>query len=188
MIQETLITSIDAAGMPHIAPMGVHVEHDQYIILPFKPNLTLNNILETHSAVINYCDDVRIFAGCLTGRRDWPLQAAERIKGYFLTDTLAHSELRLVSVEDDPIRPKLFCQLVHTVNHRPFQGYNRAQFSVLEAAILVSRLGRLPWEKIVNDLAYLQIGVDKTAGPRERLAWTWLMEYIEQQKQTMERS
>ncbi len=183
MIQETIVTSINAEGIVHIAPMGVHRVDDQFIILPFKPSTTLNNLLHTGSAVINYCDDVRVFAGCLTGRRDWPVTPAERIDGYYLTDSLAHSELRLETHQDDEIRPKLFCKAIHGVNHRPFQGFNRAQFAVLEAAILISRLDRLPREKIQTELDYLRIGLDKCGGDRERVAWAWLMEVIEQHRQ-----
>jgi hypothetical protein len=188
MIQETLITTVNAKGAAHIAPMGVHVEGEQFVILPFKPALTLDNILATQTAVINYCDDVRIFAGCLTGHRDWPLLPAEQVNGQYLADTLAHTELRLERVEDDAVRPKLFCKGVHSVNHKPFQGFNRAQYSVLEAAILLSRLGRLPWEKIAAELEYLRIGLEKTGGDRERQAWAWLMEAIERHRQAGERS
>ncbi len=183
MIQETIVTSINAEGKVHIAPMGIHVEGDQFMILPFKPSTTLNNLLHTQVAILNYCDDVRIFAGCLTGRRDWPVTPAQYIAGYYLSDTLAHSELTLQSVQDDPIRPKLICKAVHNVNHRPFQGFNRAQFAVLEAAILISRLDRLPWEKIQTELDYLRIGLDKCAGDREMEAWSWLMETIELHRQ-----
>jgi len=183
MIQETLVTTSNLAGIPHIAPMGIEVDGDQIVIMPFKPSTTLDNILATGSAVINYSDDVRVFAGCLTGRRDWPLLAAEQINGHYLADTLAHSELRLQRIEDDPLRPKLFCDTLHSVNHQAFRGFNRAQFAVLEAAILVSRLDRLSWDKIEAELAYLQIGIDKTAGDHEREAWGWLMDAIEQHKQ-----
>ncbi len=48
----------------------------------------------------------------------------------------------------------------------------------MEAAILVSRLDLLPREKVEKEIAYLRIAVDKTAGPRERQAWDWLMERI----------
>lgn len=183
MIQETLITTVNAKGETHIAPMGIHVEGEQFVIQPFKPALTLDNLLASKAAVINYSDDVRIFAGCLTGRRDWPLLPAERINGFYLADTLAHTELTLERVEDDAVRPKLFCKAVHTVNHKPFQGFNRAQYSVLEAAILISRLGRLSWEKIDAELDYLRIGMEKTAGDREWQAWGWLMQALEQYRQ-----
>lgn len=182
MIVETLVITQNNDGDTHLAPMGIHRQNDEYVILPFRPSTTLDNVLETGVAVINFCDDVRIFAGCLTGRRDWPLLPAEKIRGKVLADTLAHTEVELTRIEDDPTRPKLFCSAVHTVNHAPFSGFNRAQYSVLEAAILVSRLDRLPWSKIESELDYLRIGLEKTAGPRELEAWSWLMAVIEQQQ------
>jgi hypothetical protein len=182
MIKETIVTTQNNSGVAHIAPMGIHVNGDDYIILPFRPSTTLNNLLESKTAVINYCDDVRVFAGCLTGRRDWPLTAAEKIDGQALQCALAHTEVELVRIENDFTRPKLFCKAVHTVNHAPFTGFNRAQYSVLEAAILISRLNRLPMEKIESEIDYLRIGFDKTAGSRELEAWGWLMAVIEKFK------
>ena len=85
-------------------------------------------------------------------------------------------------MEDDPTRPKLFCKTVHTVNHAPFKGFNRAQYSVLEAAILISRLEWLPMEKIEAEINYLRIGLEKTAGERELEAWSWIMAVIDQYK------
>lgn len=180
MIRETIITSVSLEGAIHIAPMGVHVlDGGEMLVMPFRPSTTLTNILATGGAVMNYCDDVRVFAGCLTGRRDWPLVDADRVKGQRLAGALAHAELELARFEDDQTRPRLYCKVVHEANHAPFRGFNRAQFSVLEAAILVSRLHRLPRSKIEAELDYLRIGLDKTAGPIEREAWGWLMEKVE---------
>lgn len=179
MIQETIVTTQNTAGETHIAPMGVHVAGDEFIILPFRPSTTLDNILATKTAVINYTDDVRIFAGCVTGRNDWPLKKASMIDGYFLEGALAHCEVKLTHVDDDPVRPKLFCQAVHQVNHSAFKGFNRAQFSILEAAILLSRVNRLAPTKIHTELEYLHIGFNKTAGPKEREAWVWVTQAIE---------
>lgn len=182
MIQETIVITQNSSGLAHIAPMGIHIpskSQDEFIILPFRPSTTLNNLLASNTAVINYCDDVRVFAGCLTGRRDWPLKPAEKINGQVLECALAHTEVELVRVEDDETRPKLFCKAVHSVNHAPFRGFNRAQYSVLEAAILISRLGMIPLEKIQAEIDYLRIGLEKTAGDRELEAWSWLMTVIE---------
>jgi hypothetical protein len=202
MIQETIVITQNSSGMAHIAPMGIHViARDavyaagqpgagaaiatEFIILPFRPSTTLNNLLESKTAVINYCDDVRVFAGCLTGRRDWPLKPAEKISGQVLQCALAHTEVELVRVDDDDTRPKLFCKAVHTANHLPFTGFNRAQYSVLEAAILISRLNMLPLEKIQAEIDYLRIGLEKTAGDRELEAWSWLMAVIEDHKASL---
>jgi len=180
MIHETLVTTHNEDGIAHIAPMGIHTDGNEFIILPFRPSATLDNLLESHVAVINYCDDVRVFAGCLTGRRDWPLCAAEKISTPVLACALAHTEVELLRIEDNPVRPKLFCSAVHSANHAPFKGFNRAQYAVLEAAILVSRLSLLSPEKIASELAYLRIGFDKTAGDREHEAWGWLMTAIDE--------
>ncbi len=182
MIQEVIVTTQNSEGQTHIAPMGVHINGEEFIILPFRPSTTLENILQLNTAVINYCDDVRIFAGCLTGRRDWPLSKTTNIVGNYISSVLAHKELELIRIEEDEIRPKLIFKTIHTANHAPFKGFNRAQYAVLEAAILVSRLTILPLEKIETEIEYLRIGLDKTAGENEREAWDWLMELIDQHK------
>lgn len=179
MILETIVTSLSVDGQCHIAPMGVHLVDDFLVILPFRPSVTLDNITRAGYAVLSHTDDVRVFAGCMSGRRDWPLVSAERVEGMRLRDALSHQELVLVRMEEDPIRPRLYCRIVHAENHQPFSGFNRAQFSVLELAILVSRLDRLPAEKLESELNYLRIGFEKTAGPREREAWGWLMEKLD---------
>lgn len=188
MIFETIVTSCARDGTPHIAPMGVHVLEQDYLIMPFRPSTTLNNLLDTGCAVINATDDMRIFAGCLTGRRDWPLERAEHVPAVRLRDALSHSEVELVRTEHDELRPKLYCRAVHRANHRPFRGFNRAQHSVIEAAILVSRLHLLPADKIDRELDYLRIGLDKTAGPHEREAWDWLMTAVADHRQRGDRA
>ncbi len=182
MIFETIVTTQAGDGRIHIAPMGIREDNSLIVLAPFRPSTTLNNVLENSYAVVNYCDDVRIFAGCLTGRHDWPTMPAEKIPCVRLQSALAHCELKLERMEEDELRPRLFCQVVHRVNHAPFRGFNRAQAAVLEAAILVSRLHMLPWEKIEAEVKYLSIAIDKTAGPREREAWGWLMEKVNAQR------
>lgn len=180
MIRETLVTTLSVDGQPHIAPMGVHEQGDSLVLAPFRPSLSLDNMLRNCSAVINCSDDVRVFAGCLTGRREWPVCAAEAVPGFRLQDALSHTEVIIERVEDDSLRPRLICRPIFQAMHAPFAGYNRAQSAVIEAAILVSRLHMLPAEKIDAEIAYLKIAIDKTAGPREKTAWGWLMQAIEQ--------
>lgn len=179
MIHEVIITCRSPQGENQIAPMGVVWQAGEVVIAPFRPSRTLSNILSGECAVINYCDDVRVFAGCLTGRYDWPLVEAGQVAAPRLVDALAHSEVQLLRVEEDQLRPRLICRPVHEASHRPFRGFNRAQAAVLELAILVSRLDRLPAEKIEREIAYLGIAVEKTAGEREREAWAWLMARVD---------
>jgi len=44
---------------------------------------------------------------------------------------------------------------------------------------LVSRLSRLPRDKVQSERQYLQIAIDKTAGERELEAWGWLTDKID---------
>ncbi len=179
MIYETIVTTCSAAGEPHVAPMGI-VEQDGMVVLaPFRPSTTLDNVLASGCAVQNFCDDVRVFAGCVSGaRRDWPTLPATRVNAVRLAQALGHSELELVRVEEEALRPRLLMRRVHDERHHGFRGFNRAQAAVIEAAILVSRLDLLPADKIDSEIAYLRIAIDKTAGERERQAWDWLMQSV----------
>jgi hypothetical protein len=180
VILETIVTTRDQAGRDHIAPMGVRREDGFIVLSPFRPSATLEHVLREKCAVVNYVDDVRIFAGCLTGRYDWPTLPVGQLSCRRLAAALAHSEVRLERMHDDATRPRLICSEVAHATHGAFAGFNRAQSAVIEAAILVSRLNMLPQEKIDAEMAYLRIAVEKTAGARELEAWGWLKERIEE--------
>lgn len=178
MIFETLVTTVAPDGHVHCAPMGAQYRGNEVLLMPFRPSATLDNILAGGTAVLNLCTDVRIFAGCVTGRRDWPTLPAERIAGRRLAAALAHVELRLLQVDDDAQRPVLHLERVAEFTHAPFPGFNRAQAAVIEGAVLVSRLRLLPPAKVDSELAYLRIAIDKTAGPAELEAWQWLLDSV----------
>ena len=179
MIRECIVTTLNEEGKVHIAPLGLIAETDGYVIAPFRPSTTLDNLRSNPFAVANFTDDVLVFAGCLTGNRNWPTRPAQHVAGAVFEGALAHVELEVESVEEDELRPRFHCRIVHQATHAPFQGFNRAQSAVIEAAILASRLHMLPREKIEHELGYLQIAVEKTAGPREHEAWRILIEKIE---------
>ena len=181
-IFETVVTTVAPDGTPHVAPMGVRYRDAHVVLMPFKPSTTLDNILASRHAVLNLVTDTRVFAGAVTarwlGRREFPLLPAERITGVRLAAALNHVELALDRQDDDPQRPVLTMARVHEVQHAPFIGFNRAQAAVLEGAVLVSRLTMLSTDKVDTELGYLQIAIDKTAGPEEREAWSWLKEAV----------
>ncbi|WP_442578798.1 DUF447 domain-containing protein [Mesorhizobium sp. ASY16-5R] len=179
-IRESIVTTVDAAGKVHIAPIGIIAERDGWVIAPFRPSMTLDNLAAVPFAVASYTDDVRIFAGCLIGRRDWPTVPVENCPVPRLETALAHSVLKVENVSDDPLRPRHFCRVVSEGVHAPFTGFNRAKAAVLELAILVSRLTMLSREKIEAEIGYLTISIDKTAGPEEREAWGWLMQRVDE--------
>ncbi len=182
-IFETVVTTQSSEGVAHIAPMGVRYQGSQVVLMPFKPSTTLANILATRHAVLNLITDTRVFAGCVTGRRQWPLLPAERIAGQRLACALHHVELQLDEHVDDAQRPVLRLARVHEAAHGPFLGLNRAQAAVVEGAVLVSRLHMLSPEKIAAEMAYLQIAIDTTAGAGEHEAWGWLRQAVAAQRE-----
>ncbi|MEJ8853644.1 DUF447 domain-containing protein [Variovorax robiniae] len=183
VIFETVVTTLAPDGRKHVAPMGVRYRGEQVVLMPFRPSTTFDNIIATRCAVLNIVTDTRVFAGCVTGRRDWPTQPVERIAGVRLECALSHVELNLSDMSDDAQRPVLNMARVHEVVHASFTGFNRAQAAVLEGAVLVSRLHMLPAQKIDSEMAYLQIAIDKTAGPGEHEAWGWLVDAVRRHRE-----
>ncbi len=183
-IVETIVTTRNSEGEVHIAPLGLIQDGtgsagDAWIIAPFRPSRTLDNLLYNGFAVANHVSDIRVFAGCVVGKRNWPVRRALKGDGAVLTSAAVHWELKVERMSDDPQRPRFHCRKVHQESHKPWDGFNRAQAAVIEAAVLATRLNMLPPEKVEAELAYLSIAIEKTAGPHELEAWQWLMQRFE---------
>lgn len=179
MINEGIICTKRADGVPHLSPLGYQLKSELVVLSPFVPSNTLDNIREHGIATLNFTDDVRVFAGCLTGRKDWPLIPAEKVELGRLEDCLTHWELEVLQEQADDVRPRFHCRIVNRVTHREFRGFNRAQAAIVEACILATRLDWLEVGKIRTEMRYLTIAVSKTAGDNERCAWQWILEKID---------
>jgi len=174
LILETIVTTLNADGSPHLVPFGLVAAGEEFVVAPFRPSPTIAN-LERHPYLAAATPaDIRVLAGCVTGRRDWATLPCERIPVGRLAEVYAHVELAVVEATDDPVRPRFRCRVVHAANHRPVIGDNRARAAVIEAAILSTRLDLLPADKVRAEMAYLAIAVEKTAGPAEAEAWSWI--------------
>ena len=178
LIRECVVTTINASGEPHLAPLGLIEDGEHWIIAPFRPSTTLVNLEKTLKATASFIDDAEIFAGFVTGKRNWPIETIADWPAPRLAAALAHAELEVIRVEPDELRPRFVCAVRRIENHKPFLGMNRARAAVLEAAILATRLHMLPREKVEHEIEYLKIAIDKTAGDVERRAWERVMEKI----------
>lgn len=187
-IVETIITTTNASAELHVAPLGLIQEGDHWIIGPFKPSKTLDNLKANPVFTASHTDDVRVIAGCVSGRKSWPTVDAIKIIGGRLADCVSHWELKVDRVLEDETRPRFFAKIVHEQMHRPWEGYSRAQAAVIELAVLTTRLHMLPAEKIDAELKYLEIAITKTAGERELQAWGWLMDKVSIWRETQARS
>lgn len=184
-IVETIVTTTSASGEVHIAPLGLIEEGAHWVIAPFRPSKTLDNLRANPTAAASHTDDVRVIAGCVTGRKIWPLVPTLKFPGARLADCVAHWELKVEKAIDDEVRPRFLCNIVHQESHKIWEGFNRAQAAVIELAVLVTRLNMLPAEKIESEVKYLEIAISKTAGPREEEAWEWLMGKVTAWRQAM---
>jgi hypothetical protein len=165
-------------GEPHLAPLGLIEDGEHWIVAPFRPSTTLDNLTANPRATASFTDEAEVFAGFVTGQRDWPLADIADWPAPRLKIALAHAELEVARVEDDGERPRFYCAVRRIETHRPFLGMNRAKAAVLEAAILATRLKMLPRDKIEREIDYLKIAIDKTAGASERAAWDRVMAKI----------
>ena len=95
-----------------------------------------------------------------------------------MENCICYDEVVVVGLIDDKVRPKFKCKIVGSRNLKRFQGFNRAQSSIIEACILASRVKMIKRDKIIKDLNYLEIAIIKTAGIEEKKAWRLINEYI----------
>ena len=178
LILETVVTTLSPAGELHLVPFGLIGEGEDFVLAPFRPSPTIANLGASPFFAASSPRDVRVIAGAVTGRREWPTVACELIPGRRLADSFGHAEFAVAEFEDDPRRPRYLGRTVYTAAHAPFIGYNRAQGAVVEAAILSTRLDMLAPDKVLTEMAYLAIAIAKTAGPREREAWNWIEDKV----------
>ena len=178
MIIETIVTSIAPDATINFAPMGVEWQDDALVLKPFLETTTFRNVGAGRVAVVNLTDDVMLFARAALSDPQFPSFPAAVVRGVVLEAACSWREVEVVGVDDTPPRSRIETRVVHRGFRREFIGFNRARHAVLEATILATRTHLLPMEQIREELARLQVIVDKTAGPREQEAMAFVTEYV----------
>ncbi len=185
MILESIVTSVDIAGVVNIAPMGPRVESDAndetiFVLRPFDSSQTYQNLLHTRAAVIHVTDDVSLFARAAVGKIDPSglVQQFETTSWWPLIDCHRWFAVEVQSISNDAPRTDIRCRVVQARQVRPFFGFNRAKHAVIEAAILATRTAILAADDIRDQIDRLQPLVDKTAGPVETEAFEFLKQTI----------
>ena len=182
MIRESIVITTDLNNKPHIAPMGVIFKKKKIFIAPFIPSKTFDNLKENPYAVINFTDNVNMFVDALFKKKKFKIKPTKKIKSFYLVDTLTYLEIKVEKFFKNKLRPRFQCKILNINTLNSFKGFNRAQLSVIEAAILVSRINIIPISKIRKEINYLQIAIDKTAGKNEKIAWKRLIRKINNKK------
>lgn len=173
-------TTDATAGAPpeqrvNVAPMGPMVipPGDRLILRPFVTSTTYRNLKATGQGVFHITDDVLLIArGAL--RRIQPdelrLTPAAVVEGLVIADACRYHELRVDTIEDDQPRTRIEARVVHSERLRDWDGFNRAQAAVIEAAILATRLHLTGADPVREAIERLREPVFKTGAEPEREA------------------
>jgi hypothetical protein len=178
MIVETVTTTINPDGTVNCAAMGVEWGDEALVIKPFRGTRTLRNLRATGAAVVNLTDDILLFTEAALEDPHPPTRPAARVDGAVLVDACSWREVAVDAIDGDGARTRVTARVVGRGSGREFIGFSRACHAVLEASILASRVRRLPADEIRAELARLGVVVDKTAGPRERVAMDRVLAHV----------
>ncbi len=199
MIIEGLLTTTDDDGRPHVAPMGpvVDPELKHWTLRPFASSTTFRLLTANPHCVFHVIDDVvpvvesalsltsslsfeshawrsRETAGTTKECTDQPEHAV-----VWTIPTACHwYHLQVTAWDLSQERSQATAAVLEHRVLRPFWGWNRAKHAVLEATILATRLHLIDRPSLELELARLCPAIDKTAGPREKLAWQMLHDYF----------
>jgi hypothetical protein len=181
-ILEGLVTTLGATGEVHVAPMGSIVDNafERLIFRPYPSSTTLANLKRSRQGVLHVTDDVACIARAAVNQLDPipPHRPAKRVAGVILTDACRWYAFQIDSIDERATPAILQARVVDRGTQREFFGFNRAKHAVLEAAIVASRIGILPAEKITTALAELRILVEKTGAAEEHAAFDFLCSYV----------
>ncbi|QDS95285.1 hypothetical protein FF011L_40780 [Roseimaritima multifibrata] len=186
MILESLVTTVDATGKPHLAPLGPVVDRqfESFQLHPFVGTRTFANLQATGRAVVHVTDDSLLLARSAIGYVpaetlvEWVDIAGDRFP--VLKDCCRWYALQMTDWEDHPQRPTVQSVILQQQRVRDFFGFNRAQSAVVEAAILATRVHLITDDVLRPQLQQLATLVERTGGDNEQQAFALLEKYIDQ--------
>ena len=180
MILEGLVTTTNADGTPHLAPMGPRIDGDTLLLRPFPTSHTFENLQRHRQGVFHLTDDALLMAkGAIGQVGAMPRHCrADQIDGFVLSDACRAFEFRVDSIDTSEQRVRMSATIVNTVSLRDFLGFNRAKHAVLEAAILATRLHLLNVDDVAREYGKFRIIVEKTGGAAEHEAMTMLETHL----------
>lgn len=177
MILETIVSTIDAQGRVNFAPMGIALEGDRVLLRPFRTAVTWRNLQELGEGVVNFTDNVLLFARCAVESSLPPHRDALTVRGKVLEDACSWKEFVVESQDLGEERGRFWGRVVSEGRARDFIGFNRARHAVIEATILATRLHLLGRDRVVEEMSRLRPLVDKTGGAAEREAFEYLVDH-----------
>ncbi len=178
MILETIVSTVDRSGQPNFAPMGITLEGERVLLRPFREARTWSNLQEVGEGVVNFTDNVLLFARCAVDSWVPPHRPAAKVRGFILEDVCHWREFRVESADLSKERGRFWARIASEGRSRDFLGFNRARHAVIEATILATRVHLLGREAVLQEIARLKPLVSKTGGPEEAEAFQLVLDRV----------
>jgi uncharacterized protein len=178
MIVEVIVSTLDAAGRPNYAPMGVLWGEDEITVRPFRRTQTCRNLLATGYGVVSTTDDVLAFVQSALYDATLPHFPASVVPGVVFQGACSWRELEVAAAEGTADRAEVRCRVVGKGWQRDFLGFCRARNAVIEATILATRLHLQDLEAVSETLERCEEIVRKTGDEVERVAMQGVHEYV----------
>lgn len=189
LIIETIVTTLDPAGRPNLAPQGVVFDSNGaageagaptgVLLRPYQDTTTFRNLAATRAAVVHLTDDVLLIARTAIDLPVAPpLVPASRVRGVRLAGAPVAHEVEVVEVDTSAERASIRARVVATVRGLDWGGFNRARHAVLEAAILATRVRFSGPAPVLAEYERLWVVVRKTGGEAEQEAMRLLEAHV----------
>ncbi|MBP1624174.1 MAG: uncharacterized protein H6Q07_2194 [Acidobacteria bacterium] len=181
MIIETIFSTLDKAGNPNFAPMGIEWDEGAVIVRPFRTSQTFRNLQSSGCGVANMSDNVLAFVRCALYKEVLPSFPAIAIRGSVFRDTCSWVELAVDSGGGTEERAEFRCRILHRGRQKDFLGICRAKNAVIESAILGTRLAIHGRQKALEFLSqYVKI-VEKAGSEEDKEAFKLVCDFVEKQ-------
>lgn len=178
MIIEAIVSTLDAAGRPNFAPMGVVWGEEEITVRPFRHTQTCRNLLATGYCVLNLTDDVLAFVQSALYDAELPHFQASVVPGVVFQGACSWRELEMAAAGGTVERAEVRCRVVSKGWQRDFLGFCRARNAVTEATILATRLHLYEPEAVFEALERYEQIVQKTGDEVERVAMQGVREFV----------
>lgn len=182
MIIEGLCTTQDEDGVVNIAPMGpiVNEELTSFFFRPFQSSTTFQNLKATGCGVFHVTDDVGLIARAAISKIESlpELLPAKKINGLIIASSCRWYEFKVESIDDSAQRSEITTKVLHVGRLRDYWGQNRARNTILEAAILCTRLHILDVDEVSRQFEGFETIVEKTANPTDAETFQLLKNYV----------
>jgi len=183
MIIETIFSTMDQAGKPNFAPMGLVWGEEIVIVRPFRNTQTCRNLISGGFGVASLSDDVLAYVKSGLYDAALPGFAAIRIPGIVFQGACSWLELAVISESGSEDRAEFQCRIMHRAYGRDFLGFCRAGNAVIEATILATRLDFYSRKEVDESLKRYSRIIEKTAGQNEKEAFQLVCDYVRQREE-----